>query len=77
MANKSLARLRYKVLALNAVCDARKLQASINSFLGVLSHYKSFWLRKLMFGNLGNLNSIGRFNSDWLLFRPFKSRLSH
>ena len=77
MANKSLARLRYKVLALNAVCDARKLQASINSFLGVLSHYKSFGLRKLMFGNFGNLNSIGRFNSDWLVFRPFKSRLSH
>lgn len=49
VANAAFKRLQRKVLALDASEGVGKLQASINSFLGVLSHYASFGIRKRLF----------------------------
>ncbi len=68
IANKSLARLRYKVFALNAVCYARKLQASVNSFLGVLSHYSTYVIKKELFSAVPVLQNYGRLNAGFTKF---------
>ena len=49
--------------------DNKHLQSSINSFLGVLSHYDSYCLRRVVFGNNERLNRVGEFNKEFLKFR--------
>ena len=68
VANRSFARMRKKVLALNNVCDACKLQASVNSFLGVLSHYATYKKRIGLFSVVPHLCEYGIFDSG---FRKF------
>lgn len=48
--------------------SARRLFSSLNSSLGVLSHYKTFCIRRVLFGYSGRLNKYGRFSPDWLVF---------
>ncbi len=72
ISSRSLKRIKHNMANLHRM-GVQRMQASLNSCLGVLSHYDCFCLRRVMLGNLGNLNSVGRFNSDWLVFRPFKS----
>lgn len=48
--------------------DASKMRASVNSWLGVLSHYDSFCLRRTLFGYKSGFSSCGKFSSDWLRF---------
>ena len=71
VANRSFVRLRKKVLALNGVCDVCKLQASINSFLGVLSHYATYKQRVGLFSVIPHLCECGHFDSG---FRKFVIR---
>lgn len=71
VANRSFVRLRKKVLALNGVCDVCKLQASINSFLGVLSHYATYKQRVGLFSVIPHLCEYGHFDSG---FRKFVIR---
>ena len=68
VANKCLARLRRKVLALDASCGVRRLQASVNSFLGVLSHYATFGIRKKLFPSVPHIKEYGRFDSGFCKF---------
>ena len=49
--------------------DNKHLQSSINSFLGVLSHYDSYCLRRVVFGNNERLNRVGEFDKEFLRFR--------
>ncbi len=69
VARTSLSRIERKVRKL---CYAERvsLGCSVNSFLGVLSHYKSYRIRRVLFGYSSGLNAFGRFGSDWLTFRP-------
>lgn len=69
VANAAFRRLQRKVLALGTTEGLERLQASINSFLGVLSHYASFKIRKRLFLNNSLFCSYGRFNSRLLKFR--------
>ncbi len=48
--------------------DASKMRASVNSWLGVLSHYDSYCLRRTLFGYKSGVSSCGKFSSDWLRF---------
>ena len=48
--------------------DIRHIVASVNSYLGVLSHYDSYCLRRVLFGMSG-LNKYGKFSNDWLRFQ--------
>lgn len=44
---------------------------SVNSLLGVFSHYNSFNVRKDLFSNQSFLNNYGWFNNDYSKFIPF------
>ena len=44
---------------------------SVNSLLGVFSHYNSFNVRKDLFSNQPFLNNYGWFNNDYSKFIPF------
>lgn len=69
MANRSLARVRGKIYALNNVKDVFLLRASINSFLGILSHYATFRIRKELFAHLECANRCGVFNRRFMKFK--------
>ncbi len=68
VARKSLSRMERKVRELRHA-KRMSLACSVNSFLGVLSHYKSYRIRRVLFGHLSGLNALGRFDADWLTFR--------
>ncbi|MDD2205445.1 MAG: reverse transcriptase domain-containing protein [Bacteroidales bacterium] len=68
ISNSSLNRIKPKVKML-AKNDASYIQAATNSFLGVLSHYDSYCLRRILLGNDRKLIRYGYFSSDWLLYR--------
>ncbi len=55
----------------NTYSDPKQLRASVNSFLGVLSHYASYRLRRVGFGYRFDLNAYGCFSSDWLRYCPW------
>ncbi len=67
ISSSSLERVKKKVI----LCDVENkkyLHSSINSFLGVFSHYNSYCLRRVLFGNNDNLKNAGRFDKEWLRF---------
>lgn len=67
ISSSSLERVKKKVI----LCDVgnkKYLHSSINSFLGVFSHYNSYCLRRVLFGNNDNLKNAGRFDKEWLRF---------
>ena len=72
VANKSLKRLQRKALALSGTDGVDKLRASINSLLGVLSHYASFDIRKRLFANNLLFCNYGYFNTSVLKFIVYK-----
>lgn len=49
--------------------DKKHLQSSINSFLGVFSHYDSYCLRRVIFGNDERLKKVGEFDYDYLRYK--------
>lgn len=50
--------------------DIRYIVSSVNSYLGVLSHYDTYCLRRVLLGYLSGLNRLGSFSLDWLVFTP-------
>lgn len=67
VANSSLRRIRRKLSGPNP--DVRNLECSVNSFLGVFSHYKSYCLRKVLFCHDTGIHHVGRFSGDMLRFK--------
>lgn len=65
ISSSSLRRIRKKLVDCK-IEDKKHLQSSINSFLGVFSHYDSYCLRKVIFENNIRLKSVGKFNSYYL-----------
>lgn len=49
-----------------------RLQASINSFLGVLSHYKTYNIRRNLINRNLSLLAYGYFSHDRLCFRSYR-----
>lgn len=74
ISSSSLKRIKTKVKNVN-VKDIRKVRSTINSFLGVLSHYDSYCLRRVMFGNNERLKKEGNFDGDCLRFKPVEIRV--
>ena len=54
------------------VCDVESLRASIDSYLGVMSHYASYNLRRKVFGSQGFLFRYGYFSNGLLTFKVRK-----
>ena len=67
ISSSSLKRIKMKLNNIE-IKDKKSLQSSINSFLGVFSHYDSYCLRRVIFGNNGRLKSAGKFDKEWLRF---------
>lgn len=70
LSSSSLKRITRKVKKFN-VCDVKNLQSSINSYLGVFSHYDSYCLRKVLFTHRLNLTRYGKFSNNILKFKPY------
>ncbi len=68
IANSTLRRIRKKLGNINHG-DVKNLECSVNSFLGVFSHYRSYCIRKVLFCHNTNISDIGRFSSDMLKFK--------
>lgn len=73
VSSSSLMRMKQKLNTYRKidVMDASHLQSSVNSFLGVLSHYDSYCLRRVKFGYQSRLAFLGRFDPLWLRFTPY------
>ena len=67
ISSSSLRRIKKKLIDCK-IQDKKHLQSSINSFLGVFSHYESYCLRRVVFGNNDRLNRVGEFDKEWLRF---------
>ncbi|MGM9816740.1 MAG: RNA-directed DNA polymerase [Lepagella sp.] len=70
ISTSSLRRIKRKLHTLRPP-DATGLQSSVNSFLGVLSHYRSYCLRKRIFATEKKLTDRGTFSGDMLKYRPY------
>lgn len=70
ISNNTLKRIKQKLYTLPEH-TAKTTQSRTNSLLGVLSHYNTYRLRRLLFGNFSPLNACGRFNPKWLKFTPY------
>ena len=68
ISSSSLKRIKRKVNKCE-IEDKKHLQSSINSFLGVFSHYDSYCLRRVIFGNDERLNRAGKFDDDYLRYK--------
>lgn len=67
IASGSLARIDRKMQAARGG-SRRRMRSSINSFLGVFSHYDSYRLRRVLFGYRYAAGLSGHFSGDWLRY---------
>lgn len=72
--NESLQRIRQGVEELRGVRDAEALRASVDSYLGVMSHYASYNLRRRVFCGQSFLFRYGYFGSNILTFKVRKGK---
>ncbi len=72
IARTSLQRIKRKIPQIPQE-NSRRFQSSINSFLGVMSHYDSYHLRRIIFGHSYFLNRYGAFDSLWLRYKPYST----
>lgn len=69
--NDSLKRIKEGLEKLKHISDTERLRASLDSYLGVMSHYASFRLRKNLFCDQHHLFRYGCFGKGVLTFRCF------
>ena len=69
ISNSSLKRISKKMTIVPRN-DVKSLQSSVNSCLGVMSHYDSYCIRKVLIYKSG-LWKYGRFSNDLLRYKPF------
>ena len=65
----SLKRIKRRIKS-QPTNDLLRFQSSANSYLGVLSHYDSYCMRRVLFGYLSHWAVYGRFTNEWLGFTP-------
>ncbi|MBQ8761530.1 MAG: RNA-directed DNA polymerase [Bacteroidales bacterium] len=68
ISTSSLERIVKKIKTCE-LTDNSKVQNKMNSFLGVLSHYDSYCIRRVVFGNNIRLNKIGYFDNMFLRYK--------
>lgn len=69
VSSRSLRRIRNHLHVVTPRMHMQRAQAVVNSSLGVLSHYDSFCLRKVLVAK-SRLSGIGRISDDGLRFYP-------
>ena len=69
VASRTLRRIRDHFHSISPRMSMKRAQAVVNSSLGVLSHYDSYLVRKVMDHKSG-LSEFGRFSEDGLRFYP-------
>lgn len=52
VSNNTLGRMKPKIIRLTQINVPEKMRCTLNSYLGLLSHYKSYHLRQTLFRNL-------------------------
>lgn len=67
ISHSTLIRIKRKIMT-RKYENVQSLNCSVNSFLGVFSHYDSYRLRRVLFGNCSNFNLYGTFSRDFLLY---------
>ena len=70
VSSASLRRIRRKAMIVPKG-DRRHLESAVNSLLGVMSHYNSYRLRRVLFGHESRLQYCGRFSHGWSRYRAF------
>ena len=61
VSRQTLHRMEEKLPSLAAECDAGRLRSRLNSFLGILGHYRSYRLRRRLFFGLRQVYRYGCF----------------
>ena len=69
VSNTTLARMRRKLPRLNAITTSIRMQSAVNSYLGLLSHYKTHGIRRLFFQSVANIQRFGCFTLNWRRFQ--------
>ena len=69
VASHTLRRIRNHLHSISPRMSMKRAQAVVNSSLGVLSHYDSYFVRDVMNYKSG-LSEFGRFSDDGLRFYP-------
>lgn len=70
ISSSSLKRIRCRFKNMS-VHDTQNIQSVVNSCLGVMSHYRSFCIRRVLCGTSYNIMRHGIFSSDWLRYHPY------
>lgn len=73
ISNASLSRIRRRLYDMEYKGDVGRVNvfSSINSFLGILRHTKSFNIRKNLMDSIMLLKDYGTFNKDYTKFIPY------
>lgn len=68
ISNQCLRRIKSQLYDPKYLENSKNLIASINSYLGLFTHYKSNNIKKSLFLSLSYLQTIGEFNDDFTKF---------
>lgn len=74
ISNQCLRRIKSQLYDPKYVENNKKLIASINSYLGLFTHYKSNNIKKSLFLNLPFLQEMGEFNDNFTKFEEVKKQ---
>ena len=69
--NTTLKRVHRKLPKISIISNPKQLQATLNSYLGIFSHYKSYGIRCQLFQPIVNIQKFGRFTNFMRRFIPF------
>lgn len=72
--NKPLARIRKASRLLGNITDPHFLQSRTNSYLGTLSHYRSYRIRQSLFGSKYHFFRYGYFGNNLLTYKLYKQQ---
>ncbi len=76
ISRSTLARIKRKLTLLESVTDSGVLSASLNSFLGVLSHYSSYRLKEALLGHSSRFSEYGTFVCGYSKYKVIKQNKS-
>ena len=74
ISNQCLRRIKSQLYDPKYLENNKNLIASINSYLGLFTHYKSNNIKKSLFLNLPKLLEMGEFNDDFTKFEEIKKQ---
>lgn len=74
VSNKTIKRINRHLYEIKHHKNVKNIICQINSFLGILNHYKSYNLRLFIFNNLVSLNKKGYFNENYTKFIEYRKK---